>query len=91
MSYSRKHCRIELTPEQSVKALATLINLRPELDNAACPSPADVNGDGVVDVQDLVAVILAWGPCAAPCPEDIDASGEVDVADLVAVVLSWSP
>ncbi|MBT4767244.1 MAG: hypothetical protein HOO04_02665, partial [Phycisphaerae bacterium] len=25
--------------------------------------PADVNGDGVVDVNDLLAVISAWGPC----------------------------
>ena len=23
----------------------------------------DVTGDGTVDVQDLVAVITAWGPC----------------------------
>ena len=23
----------------------------------------DVNGDLIVDVQDLVEVILAWGPC----------------------------
>ena len=25
--------------------------------------PADVNGDTVVDVLDLLAVISAWGPC----------------------------
>jgi hypothetical protein len=26
----------------------------------------DINDDGTVDVEDLVEVILAWGPCAAP-------------------------
>jgi hypothetical protein len=54
--------------------------------------PADINGDGVVDVDDLTAVILAWGPCPvppAPCPADIDGSGTVDVDDLVQVILGW--
>jgi hypothetical protein len=50
--------------------------------------PPDVNGDGVVDVTDLVAVILAWGPCSE-CPEDVDGDGDVDVQDLVAVILTW--
>ena len=53
----------------------------------ACP--ADVNDDGTVDVQDLAAVVLAWGPCRAPCPYDITADETVDVQDLVEVMLSW--
>jgi choice-of-anchor B domain-containing protein len=55
--------------------------------------PGDVNGDGSVDADDLVAVILAWGPCPAPpaaCPADIDENGQVDADDLVLVVLNWS-
>ena len=51
--------------------------------------PEDVNGDGVVDVLDLMLVISAWGPCAG-CPEDIDGSGQVDVIDLLAVISAWS-
>jgi hypothetical protein len=58
-----------------------------------CESPADVNGDGVVDVEDLVQVALAWGACAGPCPpgcpEDTDGDCTVGVADLVAVVVGW--
>ncbi len=55
----------------------------------------DVNADGAVDVDDLVAVILAWGPCPSPptllgCPADVHASGTVDVDDLVTVILNWS-
>ena len=54
--------------------------------------PGDATGDGVVDVEDIVAVILAWGPCdeEGPCPADLDGSGFVDVQDLVEVILNWS-
>ena len=55
-------------------------------------SNADVNGDGVVDVEDLVQVILEWGTCPVPpadCAADVDGSGVVDVGDLVIVVLGW--
>jgi predicted outer membrane repeat protein len=63
--------------------------------------PADIApdiGDGVVDVDDLIALILHWGPCDPPadpaippaaCIADIDGNGEVAVSDLVAVILSW--
>jgi hypothetical protein len=56
--------------------------------------PADVDGNGAVDVDDLIAVILAWGPCPAPpepCDPDIDNNGSVDVDDLIAVILGWGP
>jgi ligand-binding sensor domain-containing protein len=52
----------------------------------------DVNGDGYVNADDLVAVILAWGSCAAPptpCPADVNNSGNVDVDDLIVVILQW--
>ena len=52
-----------------------------------------MTGDGVVDVADLVAVILAWGASPPPpesCPADIDGSSVGDVQDLVAVILHWS-
>jgi hypothetical protein len=57
--------------------------------------PADIApeiGDGYVDVDDMIAVILGWGPCpAAPidCHADIDGDGEVGVGDLIAVILGW--
>ena len=55
----------------------------------ACSCIADVTGDSVVNVDDLIAVILAWGPCARSCPADVNGSGAVDVDDLVAVILAW--
>lgn len=52
------------------------------------PGPGDVNGDGVVNVIDLLAVLSAWGPCLA-CPEDLDGNGAVDVGDLLTVLAHW--
>ena len=53
---------------------------------------ADIDGDGVVSVQDLVEVVLAWGMCARDdcCLSDLDLNGQVDVSDLVAVILNWT-
>ena len=53
----------------------------------------DANGDGVVDVQDLVDVITNWGPCPPPptdCVGDVFPDGVVGVQDLTMVILNWS-
>jgi hypothetical protein len=31
--------------------------------NGAAPGGCDINGDGVVDVTDLLALLAAWGIC----------------------------
>jgi hypothetical protein len=53
------------------------------------PCSADITGDLEVDVDDLVAVIVAWGQSGVPA--DIDGSGAVEVNDLVAVIVNWGP
>lgn len=58
---------------------------------SATPCPGDVapkGGDGVVNVDDLLAVIGSWGPCAG-CPADVDGNDVVNVDDLLAVIGSW--
>jgi hypothetical protein len=54
-------------------------------------SAGDVDRNGVVNADDLTAVILAWGPCGDPltCPEDLNVSGQVDADDLTEVILNW--
>jgi hypothetical protein len=49
----------------------------------------DVDGSGAVDVQDLVAVVLAWG--SSDPAADVNGDGTVDVQDLVAVIVAWGP
>src|SRR5262249_13380997 len=58
---------------------------------AAPPCPADVNHSGAGNIDDLLAVINAWGACAPPCPPDINGNGVVDIDDLLAVINAWGP
>ena len=54
----------------------------------AIPCPADITGDGQINVSDLLAVISAWGVCPG-CPADINADGQVNVTDLLMVINGW--
>jgi hypothetical protein len=54
---------------------------------ATCSCAGDVTGDGSVDVDDLTAVILAWG--SGDEAADTTGDGVVDVDDMVLVLLGW--
>lgn len=59
------------------------------LNNCACPG--DANGDGLVDFNDINAVIANWAAVYAPGtgPGDADCSGVVDFNDINQVLVSW--
>ena len=48
----------------------------------------DVNGDGVVDGNDLTAIFSAWGQSSGPDP---NGDGTVDALDLAFVLGGWTP
>ena len=52
---------------------------------------ADLNGNGEVDIDDLLSFIGAWGPCDAPCPADFDGNGEIGIDDLLILISAWGP
>ena len=52
-------------------------------------SPADLNGDGVVDSIDLGLFLASWGTCADPCPADFDGNGVVNGFDLGMLISAW--
>jgi hypothetical protein len=55
--------------------------------------PGDIDGDGVVNIADLLAVLGSWGACEAPpapCPSDVNDDGVVDVVDFLLVLSNWS-
>jgi len=52
------------------------------------PCPADLNGDELVDGNDLTIVLGAWGACAS-CAADINGDHVVDGNDLTIVLGAW--
>jgi hypothetical protein len=58
------------------------------LTSLVCSKPGDINGDGDVDTEDLLALLAAWGPCE-DCPEDINGDGVVDTEDLLILLGNW--
>ena len=55
-----------------------------EIRKATCP--ADVIGDGLIDVADLLAVVGGWGEKG---PTDINDDGTTNVTDLLSVIDTW--
>ena len=60
-----------------------------------CEVPGDINGDGNVNVTDLLIVINNWGACGNPnsCPADVapapNGDDTVNVLDLLMVINNW--
>ena len=53
------------------------------------PRAGDVDMDGFVAVNDLLAIITTWGPSSGCTRSDIDCSGQIDVNDLLAIITHW--
>jgi hypothetical protein len=51
----------------------------------------DTNLDGKVDVDDLMAIIGAWGACpeGGKCPTELTGDSTVDADDLLVVITAW--
>jgi len=55
---------------------------------------ADLNGDGVVAIADLLILFGAWGQCDAcdtpvACPADLDYDCDVGIADMLSMFEQW--
>ena len=54
--------------------------------------PGDLDGDGVVSIIDLLALLSAWGPCPPPCSQcaaDLDDDCTVGITDLLSLLVNW--
>jgi hypothetical protein len=51
------------------------------------PCDADIDGSGVVDTDDLLELLAAWGSGSGPA--DLNNSGNVDVMDLLLLLEDW--
>ncbi len=54
---------------------------------------ADLDQDGMVDVQDLLMLLGNWGLCPPTgiWPGDLNFDGTVDVVDLLELLGAWGP
>ena len=52
--------------------------------------PADLSGNGAVDVPDLVSLLAVWGLDPGGLP-DFDGDGAVAVPDLLLLLAPWGP
>ena len=50
----------------------------------------DADGDGQVNVNDLLGVIGEWG-CSSGCGYDVTGDGQVNVSDVLMVIGAWGP
>jgi hypothetical protein len=53
--------------------------------------PWDLDGDGYVNVSDLLQLLVSWGPCPVgeECPADFDDDGHVGLLDLLEMLSAW--
>ena len=71
-----------LSPAALQRARAEIIALLRAHPGIILPEASDVNGDGVVNILDLVKVSNAFGQ-RGPVPEDVNGDGIVNIQDLV--------
>lgn len=67
----------------TVEGLGDIIIINP-------PTPGDANGDGVVNIQDILVIIADWGTCTENCAGDVNADGDVNILDILLVIANWT-
>ena len=79
---NRQHLIARLSPAALQRAHAEIAALLRAHPGIILPDASDVNGDGVVNILDLVKVANAFGQ-RGQIPEDVNGDGVVNVQDLV--------
>ncbi len=79
----------DLGQESRVEAAVDNIEIL-SVDCSEQPCPGDLDGDGQIGTNEILAVLDAWGQCDE-CPADITGDGVVNVNDLLYMVGAFGP
>ncbi|MDP7518918.1 MAG: hypothetical protein QF438_02065, partial [Phycisphaerales bacterium] len=74
------------SPEQ---VFGTFVDLGENVIQAQCPCESDFDGNGEVDINDLLVVVSSWGACEPGCVGDTNGDDIVDTDDLLTVISAW--
>jgi len=77
---------INLTPS----TVSTTVEIDADLTAMRPYGPiGDLNGDGIVGTDDLLAILAAYGTCPG-CPEDLNGDGIVNVNEILIIIDNWT-
>jgi hypothetical protein len=82
------------SPLASPGSASSSLAIRPNI-SGTVQVPGDITGNGIVNIDDLLAVINSWGPCPNPnnCPADVfpppGGDDVVNIDDLLFVINNW--
>ncbi len=62
-----------------------------DIDVVQDPCPGDANGNGLVDIDDMLAVLGTFNDTCEGCPTDMDDNGLIDIDDLLIVIGAFGP
>ncbi len=84
-------CDLDGTPDACELEAGTQVDLNFDGIPDDCQCLQDINGDGVVNVLDLIDLLLCFGLPAAPGCEvqDVNGDGTVNVLDLIDLLLEF--
>jgi hypothetical protein len=75
--------------EQSLQLILDLTDPGVHECGGGSECPEDFDGDGEVNVDDLLSLLGVWGQ--SDVPQDLDGSGTVEVNDLLQLLGAWGP
>ena len=78
---------LDLTPQTMTVQSQIQTTITGHVDNDAMPG--DATGDGLVNTNDILAVLSEWGQCKA-CAADLNGDGLVGVDDILIIIEYWT-
>jgi len=81
--------RIDPTTWEELGTLISPIAIEAMQLAAGVPCPWDLDGSGVVGINDFLVLLAAWGPVPTPDPPDFDGDGNVGITDFLELLAHW--